>query len=47
MRSLALVAEETDVEWKSVLHDTLVHLYFVSVFGDDIQLSKTFVVDEC
>ena len=34
------------MEWKSALHDTLVHLYFVSIFGDNIQLSKTFVVDE-
>ena len=26
-------------------HDTVVHLYFVRIFGDDIQLSKPFVVD--
>ena len=37
---------EADVKWYCVLHDTLVHLYFVRVFGDDIQLSKPFVVDE-
>ena len=34
------------MKWQGVLHDTLVHLNFVRVIGDDIQLSKTFVVDE-
>ena len=41
-----LVGEEAYVKWKCVLHDTLVHLCFVRVFGDDIQLSKPCVVDE-
>ena len=34
------------MEWKSVLHDLLVQLYFVRVVGDDIQLSEPLVVDE-
>ena len=41
-----LVDEETDVKWKSVLHDLLVQFYFVRVVGDDIQLSEPLVVDE-
>ena len=34
------------MKWQGVLHDTLVHLYFVRIIGDDIQLSKPFVVDQ-
>ena len=34
------------MEWKSVLHDLHVQLYFVRVIGDDIQLSEPLVVDE-
>ena len=34
------------MEWKSVLHDSLVQLYFVRVVGDDVQLSEPLVVDE-
>ena len=34
------------MEWKSVLHDLLVQLYFVCVVGDDVQLSEPLVVDE-
>ena len=34
------------MEWKSVLYDSLVQLYFVRIFGDDVQLSEPFVVDE-
>ena len=34
------------MKWQGALHETLVHLYFVRVFCDDIQLSKPFIVDE-
>ena len=34
------------MEWKSVLHDLLVQLYFIRVVGDDIQLPEPCVVDE-
>ena len=34
------------MEWESVLHDSLVQLYFVRVVGDDVQLSEPLVVDE-
>ena len=41
-----LVDEETDVEGKGVLHDSLVHLYLVCVVCHNIQLAEPLVVDE-